>query len=163
MYKLHHSFYWLRCRNIDDKPEEYPIGLDFPFAWDTERLDQFFFRPPPWPPFLLLSFVFLCFSFAFGALHAPSRFDLGQKEIENWTFCVSAAVYLIITANNDTDCIEPLGTHVSFESSTPGLTSASHLASYCLQRKNRIGFGRYPWFPRGTQDVQSRTEHTRYQ
>jgi hypothetical protein len=81
----------------------------------------------PWPPFLFLSFVFLCFRLAFGALRAPSSFDLGQKEIENWTFCVSAAVYLIITANNDTDCIEPLGPHVSFESSTPGLTSASSL------------------------------------
>lgn len=29
---------------------------------------------------------------AFGALHVSSGFDLGQKEMENWTFCIFAAV-----------------------------------------------------------------------
>lgn len=46
----------------------------------------------PWSPFLLLPFVLLCFTFAFGALHAPCNFDLGQKGIENQAFCIFAAV-----------------------------------------------------------------------
>jgi len=34
-------------------------------------------------PFDFFSVEFLYFALAFGALHAPSGFDLGQKEIEN--------------------------------------------------------------------------------
>ena len=41
---------------------------------------------------LPLAFVLLCFTFVFGALHAPWGFDLGQKEIENQAFCIFTAV-----------------------------------------------------------------------
>lgn len=102
----------------------------------------------PWPPFIYFYDSVLRWGIA-----CSKQFDLGQKEIETWTFCISAAVYLIITANNDTDCIETLGPHVSFELASP--PRALHLASYCLQRKNRIGFGRYLWFSRGIQGMQS--------
>jgi len=66
--------------------------IGFPSLDGIYGKNSIVFSRLPWPPFLLLSFVLLCFTFAFGALHAPCSFDLGRKEIENQAFCIFAAV-----------------------------------------------------------------------
>ena len=66
---------WLDAAKLDNTPALASVGLDFhPMHGMREELDRFSLR--------LLSVAFLCFALAFGALHAPSGFDLGQ-EIEN--------------------------------------------------------------------------------
>lgn len=85
MPKLHQFILWLDAAKLMLKPGHHSIGLDFhPVRGMWEKLDRFF---PTLlvhrPPFDFFSVVFLCFTLAFGALHAPSGFDLGQKEIEN--------------------------------------------------------------------------------
>lgn len=62
------------------------VQLDwiFTFTWDMGKLDRFLLAPLVTLSFSpLLSRFCFCFTFAFGALHAPGSFDLGQKEIGN--------------------------------------------------------------------------------
>ena len=82
VHKLHLFICWLRCRKTGVlNPGIIRLDWIFTLSWDTEKLDRFSPDSPGHPFFPSLSLIFLCFTLAFGALHAPGGFDLGQKEI----------------------------------------------------------------------------------
>ena len=99
------------------------------------KLDRFLPAPLATPS---LPLVCLCFTFAFGALHAPGSSDLGQKEIETWTCLYPLLLYVPnITTIMTRDAETSRQLCISFTGPKPDPPCVIRFAV-----RNRVGFVR---------------------